>query len=244
MSKVYEWRQLTGKPGRVEVRAEGDGEEAKKRIRGHAAVTGQMQEIFPGFLEVIQRGAFEEAIKRDDVRALWNHDSNIVLGRNAAGTLELEEDDEGLVYVIDPPDTQLVRDMVLSPIERGDVTGSSFGFHVGRATEDCQADGAVLRTIESFDALVDVSPVTFPAYPDATVAIRSWLETKPEAEAGEWLRRNLDLDLTYKEVGSLLRGDMIPRPGGRKAPTSTPSLGFDLAIRRRRLDLARAEAES
>jgi HK97 family phage prohead protease len=103
-----------------------DGEPA--RLEGHAAVFDKWSVDLGGFREKIARGAFKTAIKDDDVRALWNHDSNIVLGRNTSGTLEMREDKTGLAISITPPDTQFVRDVVLAPIERGDVDQMSFAF--------------------------------------------------------------------------------------------------------------------
>ncbi len=235
-----ERRYLLNDRGRVEMRME--GEDGPTHIRGHAAVTNVIEEIFPGFRERIQAGAFEEAISRDDVRALWNHDSNIVLGRNTSGTLELHEDEIGLAYSVTPPDTQLVRDMVMTPIERKDVTGSSFGFRVDRATEVPQEDGGLLRTIESLE-LVDVSPVTFPAYPDATVALRGVLATKSEAESGDLLRKILDRDLTDSEVRCLLSGESIPTTPPSEGPVVTDEEGFGINLRRLRLDLDRMEIE-
>ncbi len=141
-------------------------------ITGHAAVVNKWSEDLGGFREKISRGAFGDRLG-DDVRALFNHDENIVLGRTASGTLELKEDRKGLKFSVDAPDTQLVRDMVLSPIKRGDVDGASFGFIVAEDEWRERKDGMVERTITKFERLFDISPVTFPAYPDTAVATRS-----------------------------------------------------------------------
>jgi len=98
------------------------------KIVGHAAKFDQLSEDLGGFRERIAPGAFAKTIQSADIRALWNHDANIVLGRNKSGTLRLSEDSAGLAYEVDSPDTQLVRDMVLAPISRGDVNQCSFGF--------------------------------------------------------------------------------------------------------------------
>ena len=235
-----ERRYLNIEESRVELRADGEGE--PRQIRGHAAVTNVVEEIFPGFREVIRPGAFEEAIGRDDVRALWNHDSNIVLGRTTSGTLELREDEIGLAYSVRPPDTPLVRDMVIAPIERQDVTGSSFGFHVDRATETPEENGGILRTIESL-TLVDVSPVTFPAYPDATVALRGALERKSEGDSRDILRRVIGRDLTDQEFRCFLAGEPIVKIPESKGPAVTDSPDFMIPLQRRRLDLDRLEIE-
>ena len=228
MERRYVFGGLAG----VELRAQGEGD-ATREIRGHASVFNQEEVIFPGFREVILPGAFEKAIGRDDVRALWNHDSNIVLGRSTAGTLKLEEDKIGLAYSVDPPDTQLVRDMVISPIERGDVTGSSFGFRVETANEIPQDDGSLLREVVAAE-LIDVSPVTFPAYPDATVAMRGWISSKDEAGAGELLRAILDRDLTDEEIRSILNPVDEKRP---KDEAPAGDSGGLISIMRARLDL-------
>lgn len=148
---------------------------------GHAAVFNQLSENLGGFREQIAPGAFADAIKKDDVRALFNHDSNFVLGRNLAGTLRMVEDVRGLGIEIDLPDTQTIRDLVASPIERGDVSQMSFGFSVRPNGQDWAKNdaGDVVRTLKSV-RLFDVSPVTFPAYPQTDIAVRelrAWEKT-------------------------------------------------------------------
>jgi HK97 family phage prohead protease len=152
------------------------------RLRGHAAVFGEYSEDLGGFREVIQKGAFARAVREDDVRALWNHESAMVLGRNTAGTLRLEEDDVGLLVEIDLPDTQAGRDALVS-VERGDVSQMSFGFLLRDWAKDQKwgkdAEGDLVRTLLEVE-LFDVSPVTYPAYPQTDVAVRS-LERAREA---------------------------------------------------------------
>lgn len=161
----------------VEFRAEADG---KGSIVGYAAVTERETVIDLGFFafrEKIARGAFKDAIENDDVRGLFNHDPNIVLGRNTNETLRLKEDKTGLRYEIDPPDTQAARD-VKTLIERGDVNGSSFAFTIERDEDEEWDDSEVkrgklpLRTIRKV-SLYDVSPVTYPAYDGTSVSARS-----------------------------------------------------------------------
>jgi uncharacterized protein len=141
------------------------------KIAGHAAKFDVLSEDLGGFRERIAPGAFAKSIQSSDIRALFNHDANIVLGRNKSGTLRLSEDSAGLAYEVDAPDTQLVRDMVLSPISRGDVTQCSFGFYT---IDDkwAKVDGEWIRTLLECD-LLDVSPVTYPAYPQTEVAVRA-----------------------------------------------------------------------
>jgi uncharacterized protein len=155
---------------KIEMRAKG-GKDVPV-IRGHAAVFNQLSEDLGGFREQIAPGAFAEAIAADDVRALWNHNADYVLGRNRSGTLVLAEDVRGLAIEIDPPDTQWARDLLVS-MERGDVNQMSFGFSLRPNGQDWAKDdaGQVIRTLKRV-RLFDVSPVTYPAYPQTDVAVR------------------------------------------------------------------------
>ena len=158
-------------------------------LRGHAAVFNQLSEDLGGFREQIAPGAFTEALGSDDVRALFNHDPNFVLGRTAAKTLRLAEDSRGLAFECDVPDTQMVRDLVLAPIDRGDISHMSFQFAVKPNGQDWAQDdeGRNVRTLKRVK-LFDVSPVTYPAYPQTDVALRelrSFIATQqPPAPVG------------------------------------------------------------
>lgn len=153
--------------GTVEVRSD-DGE---NRISGYAAVFHRLSENMGGFREKILPGAFDNVLN-DDVRALINHQSSLILGRTKADTLQLSVDDKGLHYRIDPPDTQYAKDLIAS-IRRGDITQSSFSFQIEDDNWNEDDDGRLIRTIKSFKRLFDIAPVTYPAYPDTTVAARS-----------------------------------------------------------------------
>lgn len=170
--------------GAVEIRA-AESEGGPRKVRGYAAVFSRQSENMGGsrrqLFEVIEPGAFDDVLK-DDVRALFNHDSNLILARSkaGAGTLALGADETGLWYEFTPPDTQAGRDLAVS-LERGDVDQSSFAFTVEkddqRWDETTEGDVTrVLRTIKKVSRLYDVSPVTYPAYPDATVALRAFDE--------------------------------------------------------------------
>jgi hypothetical protein len=154
----------------VEVRAEEESEPPK--IVGYAAVFNEFSEPLGGggFREVIRPGAFSKTIKTADVRALWNHDPNYVLGRTKSGTLKLTEDDHGLAIEITPPNTSWAKDLMES-IRRGDVDQMSFGFF---AVQDrwSTENGQTVRELLEVE-LFDVSPVTFPAYPQTSVGVRS-----------------------------------------------------------------------
>jgi HK97 family phage prohead protease len=151
----------------AEVRADGgDGQ-----IVGLAAVFNAESEDLGGFVEVIEPGAFGPVLN-DDVRALFNHDANYVLGRNRSGTLALSESGQGLESRIDPPDTQWANDLLVS-MKRGDVDQMSFGFTVAEDDWQKREDGVVQRTIKRFKRLFDVSVVTYPAYPQTSAQARS-----------------------------------------------------------------------
>lgn len=164
------------------------GEDDPPVIQGHAALFNSLSEPLFGFREKIAPGAFKNAIKEDDIRALFNHNPDHVLGRNKSGTLRLNEDKKGLAIEIDPPDTQVARDLQTS-IKRGDITQMSFGFQVVKDTFDHKDDGDVIRTLEEV-RLFDVSPVTYPAYTDTDVSVRSFEDWKSEQE--EIAHRSID----------------------------------------------------
>lgn len=150
-----------------------DAEDATPVIEGHAAVFDSWSEtlggIFP-FKEIVRKGAFNESIGKDDIRALFNHDPNYVLGRNRSGTLELMEDDIGLRVRITPPETSWAKDVQVS-IRRGDITQMSIGFVV-EDDEWSTKDGMDIRELKKV-TLFDVSPVTFPAYTQTDVGLRA-----------------------------------------------------------------------
>lgn len=168
-----------------------EGEEAPKII-GYAAKFDTLSEEMWGFREKIDKGAFADALKDSDVRALFNHDPNIVLGRNKSGTLVMVEDDIGLRYEITPPDTQTARDLVES-IRRGDISQSSFAFAMRNGgVEEWQElpDGKAIRTIKKVARLYDISPVTYPAYPDTESGVRSAEQVFKEYQAQKETRDN------------------------------------------------------
>lgn len=158
--------------GTIEARAIAETNDAP-HLRGYAAIFNAETVIAGLFRELVRPGAFAAAILRDDVRALWNHDPNYVLGRTKAGTLSLHEDEIGLRYDVTPPQTQWAQDLIES-VARGDVSQSSFAFLVTKDQWEPSAtpEGLPLRYIEEVQ-LFDVSPVTYPAYDATSVAARS-----------------------------------------------------------------------
>lgn len=168
--------------GNCELRATtGDGAPG---ISGYASVWDSPYEIpgffGPGFMEQVRKGAFQRALSEgQDVRALFNHDPNQVLGRTSNGTLRLTEDERGLRYEIDLPDTTWGRD-IHKLVQRGDIRESSFGFIV-RGEEWIQEKGQPDQRILTDVDLFDVSPVTFPASGATSVTARSlWPDGAPE----------------------------------------------------------------
>ncbi|AGB71024.1 MULTISPECIES: HK97 family phage prohead protease [Rhizobium] len=162
----------------VETRAT-DG---KRTLVGYAAVFERLADIGGWFQEQIAPGAFTDAIK-GDVRALVDHDSGRVIGRTKSGTLRLQEDGTGLRVEIDVPDTTDGNDLWVL-VERGDISGMSFGFCVTKETWDETGD-VPTRTIQALE-LLEVSAVAFPAYDDTTIGVRSLEEwrsaNKPQPE--------------------------------------------------------------
>ncbi|MGX5913944.1 HK97 family phage prohead protease [Aliidiomarina sp. Khilg15.8] len=159
----------------VELRSAPDdeSEQTSQLIVGQASVYNSLSENLGGFREVFKPGAFADVLTQD-VRGLFNHDKNYILGRTSSGTLRLTDSESALGYEIDAPDTQLIRDLVMAPIKRGDINQSSFAFKVAPGGDDWteDADGTIVRTIHKISKLFDVSPVTFPAYPSSAVSAR------------------------------------------------------------------------
>jgi uncharacterized protein len=163
----------------LELRA-GDGQQPT--ISGYAVVFDSLSEVMVDgrgrqFRERFAPTAFDRALgSGPDVRALWNHNPDYPLGRVRNGTLRVAKDGRGVRFDLVPPATSWGQDAVES-IRRGDVSGVSFGFSVRRdgtadTWEKPGVDGVALRTVLDAD-LYEVSPVTFPAYPATSVAVRS-----------------------------------------------------------------------
>jgi len=162
-----EARQTRSMRSELKTRAEGDDELV---IEGYFAVFGRETELWPGAYEEIAPGAFANTLS-NDIRALINHETRLVLGRNKAGTLELREDSYGLWgrIKINPNDTDAMN--LYERVKRGDVDQCSFGFNIVREDTEWREDGSVKWTIREVD-LHEVSVVTFPAYEDTGVQAR------------------------------------------------------------------------
>ncbi|MGB3352690.1 MAG: HK97 family phage prohead protease [Mycobacterium sp.] len=152
----------------VELRSEVAG----NKLSGYGAVFNQYADM-GSYLEQLQPNAFDAVLSdpASDVRSFWNHDSTMLLGRQSSGTLRLSVDSHGLAFELDLPKTSYAND-VRELAARGDLTGMSFGFIPGE-----EVWGTVghrdLRTHVSVAKLIEVSPVSLPAYPGTTVQLRS-----------------------------------------------------------------------
>lgn len=152
-----------------------ESEDGGRTISGYAVKWGRKSHVlgyFRKFREQFQRGAFSDSLQNDDQRFLWSHDPSKVLGRTKNGTLRLVEDDTGLRFDLDLPDTTLGEDAYKS-IKRGDVDGVSFGFQMVKHELDEPDDDLPLRTVTQAK-LLEVSVVAFPAYPDSEVSARGY----------------------------------------------------------------------
>lgn len=180
----------------IEVREHDDG---GTKLGGLGIPFGVWSEDLGGFREQILPGAFKASIETDDIRSLFNHDSNFVLGRKSAGTLRLTEGDRGISYEVDVPNTTWAKDLAES-IRRGDIRENSFGMFV---TDDIweERDGGVWRSVR-VAILREVGPQPFPAYTQGDVQVRSleavlaegMASLKPGGHDPDVLERELALD--------------------------------------------------
>lgn len=172
-------------------------------IRGYAAKFNTLSEAMPlvrdgkmvgTFREQLLPGCFASAIPVSDVRSLFNHDPNLILGRTLAGTLRIKEDDVGLAFENDPPDTSYSRDLQVS-MQRGDISQCSFAFNVADKGDswvrDSEGSDTFIRSIHSISRLYDASPVTYPAYVDTNCALRSMCENFLDVETEQ---RKLEIE--------------------------------------------------
>lgn len=196
-------RDRLGRLDRLELRETGDG---LPSIVGYAAVfyreddPGTEYTLWAGATERIMPGAFDRAVKEDDVAALRNHNGDNLLGRSRAGqgTLILSVDDTGLRYEIKPSDVRVYAE-TLEMIKRGDLDGSSFQFQIrGEDHWIRNDDGSEVREVREVK-LFDVGPVTFPAYTSTTTSARSARDTYFARDSAarnrvDLVRRRLYLD--------------------------------------------------
>lgn len=173
-----EFRTFAGQEMRATMKPDG-----KPCIEGYATVFDQYSADLGGFVEIIEPGFFDDVLD-NDVRSLLNHDPNFVLGRTANKTLEISQDQTGLYQctyppVVEPDVVRWAADLMIS-IKRGDITQQSFAFQLKRTYRGDAVDGdewfvagdlIVRRLLKGgCRALLDVSPVTYPAYPQTNVS--------------------------------------------------------------------------
>lgn len=172
MTKIEKRTALLG----VETRAEEDG---KRTLVGYAAVFNSDADLYGLWVERIEPGAFTPALSAD-VRALVDHDTGRVIGRTKSGTLRLAQDAKGLAVEVDVPNTTDGNDL-WELVERGDISGMSFGFIVTKQEWDETVDPPI-RTIKEVE-LLEVSAVAFPAYDDTTIGKRALEEHRAAVAA-------------------------------------------------------------
>lgn len=160
-------RQVRSAASKFETREEGN----ELKIEGYFAVFNSIYQIADGLSESVAPGAFDDTLG-DDIRALINHDSSLVLGRNTARTLDLRPDEHGLwgSITINPNDQDAMN--LYARVQRGDVDQCSFGFDILSEDYDVREDGSVHWTIKKV-RLYEVSVCTFPAYEETNVKARS-----------------------------------------------------------------------
>ena len=152
-----------------------------RKVVGYPSVFNSPSQDLGGFIEIVRPGAFDATLRNNpDIPALVNHDDGKVVGRTKAGTLKLGTDPKGLRAELDLPDTTSGRDLAES-MRRGDVDGCSFAFRVRPGGEKwTRSGGQTIRELTDLE-LVEVSVgVCFPAYPDASAAVRSMKEWEGE----------------------------------------------------------------
>jgi uncharacterized protein len=138
-------------------------------VEGYFALYESETELFEGSYEIITKGAFDKTLTKD-VRALWNHNTQYVLGRSKNGSLQLRADDKGLYATINLPNTQYANDLY-ELVTRGDIDQASFGFNIIDEDLEELASGGYRWRINEID-LHEISVVTFPAYENTTVQAR------------------------------------------------------------------------
>jgi len=172
----------------LEFRSTGGLSSNGKKLTGYAAIFNSEADL-GGFVEVVRNGAFRKSLEGGtNIRALYHHQGDALLGTTRGGTLQLREDAHGLAFTLALPDTSHGRDLAIL-VDRGDVAGCSFGFRVRDGGDRWeQRGGQLVRELLDVD-LVEITLTADPAYQDTTVAMRSrpaalsrdlnllWLET-------------------------------------------------------------------
>lgn len=176
----------------TDANASGDTESSSRMVYGYAMLYDTPTLLWESddfqCVEVIERGAATEALKNSDIRALFNHNPNYILARTSSNTLVVRDDEKGLYFEFEAPETSVGNDLLVS-IQRGDISQASFAFDISERSilREQKADGkeVVTITIRKMSELYDVSPVTYPAYKDTEVSMRSMIteiQAEPKAD--------------------------------------------------------------
>src|SRR5699024_10214455 len=173
----------------VDLQTRADEQSDKKVIEGYFSVFNSETELFPGAYEEVSPGAFDNTLS-NDVRALINHDTAYVLGRNKSNTLDLKVDSRGLWGSIKINENDSDAMNLYERVKRGDVDQCSFGFNILDESTEYRDDGSVKWTINEID-LHEVSVVTFPAYGDTSVQAR--MKQKEQLEQRQLEKEKIQL---------------------------------------------------
>lgn len=206
-------RRYTSGTDKVQLRAADDS--SGETAVGYAAVfyregvPGTEYDLGYGYVERIAPGAFDSSLADgDDVVALFNHSSDNVLGRIFAKTLSLSVDEIGLRYEISMPATTLGSDLA-SLIRRGDISGSSFSF-VPRETTYIETDDDTMIIVRTVVSLIDMGPVTFPAYEATTAEMRSMVLAEIASERSRKMAcRRSQKNARDRKLALALRASMV-----------------------------------
>lgn len=165
-------------------------ENGKRRLEGYFAVFDQPYEVYPGWIETIAPGAFSRALTSgQDVKVLWNHNPDIVLGSTGNKTADLREDQRGLFGGTDINEQDQDAKNAYARVDRGDVNGCSFGFEISRMEESWDEDGTYHTRILEVSPLYEVSPCTFPAYAQTSITSRAQEQLEAAREKLENARK-------------------------------------------------------
>lgn len=182
-------------------------ENGKRRLEGYFAVFDQPYEVYPGWIETIAPGAFSRALASgQDVKVLWNHNPDIVLGSTGNKTADLREDQRGLFGGTDINEQDQDAKNAYARIDRGDVNGCSFGFEVSRMEESWDEDGTYRTRILEVSPLYEVSPCTFPAYTQTSITSRAQEQLAEVREKLENARKK-KRDQWRKSMKARLKGE-------------------------------------
>lgn len=182
-------------------------ENGKRRLEGYFAVFDQPYEVFPGWIETIAPGAFSRALASgQDVKVLWNHNPDIVLGSTGNKTADLREDQRGLFGGTDINEQDQDAKNAYARIDRGDVNGCSFGYEVSRMEESWDEDGTYRTRILEVSPLYEVSPCTFPAYTQTSITSRAQEQLAEVREKLENARKK-KRDQWRKSMKARLKGE-------------------------------------